>query len=41
MHETLHEFTLHVKTIGYFIAALVMILFIPFYLFLTDREKKE
>lgn len=41
MHNTLHEFTFDVKTIGYIVAAVVLVLFIPFYLFLTDREKKE
>ena len=41
MHNTLHDFTLHVKTSGYLVAAILLILIVPFWLYLTGGEKKR
>ena len=41
MYNTLHDFTIHVKTLGYLTAAVLLILLVPFWLYLTGGEKKK
>ncbi len=38
MHHTLHEFTFHVESIGYLLSLVILVGFIPFWRFLTERE---
>jgi hypothetical protein len=38
---TLWDFLTLTKGVGYVLAFGLMLLFVPFYLFLTDREKKD
>ena len=40
MH-TMQEFLTSTKGMGYIIAGLLMVLFVPFWLYLVDREKSE
>ncbi len=40
MHRNLHEFLNHTEGISYFVALLVLLLFIPFWRFLVERERK-
>ena len=40
-HHTLQEFLHTTKSVSYLIAVIIMVCFIPFWLFLTDREKKK
>lgn len=39
--ETLQEFTHITKAACYIIGGIVLLVFIPFWLFLTDREEKD
>lgn len=41
MYDTLGDFTIHVKTLGYLTAAVLLILIVPFWLYLTGGEKKR
>jgi hypothetical protein len=41
MYNTLHDFTLHVKTSGYLTAAILLILIVLFWLYLTGGDKKR
>jgi hypothetical protein len=41
MYNVLHDFTIHVKTAGYLTAAVLLILIVPFWLYLTGGEKKK
>jgi len=41
MFHTLHEFTFHVESVGYLVSLLVLVGFIPFWRFLTDRETTD
>ncbi len=41
MHNTLHEFTFHVESFGYLLSLLILVGFIPFWRFLTDRETSD
>lgn len=40
MH-TLQEFLTSTKGMGYIISGLLMALFVPFWLYLTDRQKED
>ena len=39
MH-TLFDFLTHTKAIGYIVAGLLLVGFVPFWAFLTEREEK-
>jgi hypothetical protein len=39
--ETLFDYLTHTKTVGYVVAGLCLIGFVPFWKFLTEREKDE
>lgn len=41
MYHTLHDFTIHLKTSGYLTAAVLLILIVPFWLYLTGGENKR
>jgi hypothetical protein len=41
MHNTLHEFVFHTESIGYLLSALILLAFIPFWRFLTERQGSE
>ena len=41
MPHTLHEFVFHNETIGYLLSLLILIAFIPFWRFLTEREPTD
>jgi hypothetical protein len=40
MH-TLFDYLTHTKAMGYIVAALVLLAFIPFWRFLTERERDD
>jgi hypothetical protein len=40
MH-TLFDFLTHTKAVGYIVAGLLLVSFIPFWLFLTEREEQD
>jgi len=39
--ETLWDFLTYTKGVSYFVAFALMLSFIPFYLYLVDRERKD
>lgn len=39
--ETFFDYLTHTKTMGYIVAALLLVAFIPFWQFLTEREKHD
>jgi len=39
--QTLFDFLTHTKAMGYIVAALVLVAFIPFWRFLTERERDD
>jgi len=41
MFYTLWDFLTWTKGVSYFVAFGLLLLFVPFYLFLTEREKKD
>jgi hypothetical protein len=41
MHHTLHEFVFHTESIGYLLSLLILLGFIPFWRFLTERQGSE
>ena len=41
MYNTLHDFTLHVKTVGYIMAAILLLGIVPFWPYLTGGERKK
>jgi len=41
MYHTLHDFTIHVKTAGYIMAAILLLGIVPFWLYLLGGERKK
>ena len=41
MFHTLQDFTAHAKGMGYLMAGVLLLLLIPFWLYLTSGEKKH
>ena len=39
--ETLFDFLTHTKAIGYLVAGLCLVAFVPFWRFLTERERSD
>jgi hypothetical protein len=41
MNTTLQDFLTLTKGVSYIVSAVILVCFIPFWLFLTEREKKR
>lgn len=41
MHHTLHEFVFHTEAMGYLLSLVILLAFIPFWRFLTERQEHE
>jgi hypothetical protein len=39
--ETLFDYLTHTKALGYIVAGLCLVAFVPFWNFLTERERSE
>ncbi len=41
MHHNLHEYLLHTEGLSYLASLVILVLFIPFWRFLVERESKS